>query len=267
MKKFLGIFLFLAFAILFLSVNYANAEDTKKQTTKVQKNYSEREYTVETKDGHRIVGYLSYPKTKMKGYPTIIMLHSIGRSSYDWKPLQEKFNNLGFAVLRVDFRGHGKSVYDKTFRQRHWTRYKVGVFSKYPQDIIEIIDKIQKETKKADFNNYSIIGSDIGANTAVLMAKELKQKPKALILISPSMTFKGLYIPVALTQIDKTPILAITCKTNAHFMQEQENLSKFAQGTFKTYNTDTGNADMLIIKQHQEVQEKIIKWTTKYYNK
>lgn len=262
MKTKFVIILFLALVVLVLNLSFAMAED--KNTAKVKKTYTEREYTAETKDGKLIHGYLSYPKTNMKGYPTVIMLHSIGRNSKDWKPLQEEFNNLGYAVLRIDFRGHGKSVYDKNFRQKSWVSYSSAGFVKYPQDVTDVINKIQKETKKADFANYVIVGSDIGANTAVIVAKEMTVKPKGLVLIAPSMNFKGLYIPVVMTEIGKTPILAISSKTNIYFMDEQEKLSRFAQGSFDVLNTETGGADMLLLKQQPEVQKSIVNWVKQY---
>ncbi|MBR2526804.1 alpha/beta fold hydrolase [bacterium] len=252
--------------LLFISAPIANAEinNNVKEPYKPVKPYSERNYTVTTTDNHLINAYLSYPKLKKKGFPTVILLHSIGRNSKPFVSLQRDLNNEGYAVLRLDFRGHGKSVYDKNLRQRSWITYKNSEFEKYPQDVLEVIEKIKKETKKANFDNYAILGSDIGANTAVLVAKALPEKPKALVLISPQMTFKGLYIPVAMTEIGKTPILAISSKTNIRFMQEQEKLSRFAQGTFDVYNIEKGGADMFVFKQYPDMQPMVIDWIKQY---
>lgn len=245
----------LTILILFLNINLCFAAS----------NYTLRTYDVETSDGHLLKAYLSYPKTKHKTYPTILMLHSLGYPSNYWQPLEDKFNQLGFAVLKIDFRGHGKSVYNKNFRMQHWTKYKNDTFMKYPKDVVEVIDYVKKQTKKADFNNWAIIGADIGANTAVLVAKKYPVKPKALVLISPSMTFKGLYIPVAMTEIGYTPILAMACEGDKYSMQEQEKLSKFAQGTFDILNTKSGGSGMLIIKKYPEMQSHIVNWINKYF--
>ena len=261
------IFILIASLIVIIAFSFkVNAEETNVQIGyKPVKPYSERNYTITTSDNQLIQAYLSYPKSKQKGYPTIILLHSIGRSSKPWVPLQRDLNNIGFAVLRLDFRGHGKSVFNSKFQQRSWITYKHADFAKYPTDVIEVINKIKKETKKANFDNYAIIGSDIGANTAVLLAKELPTKPKALVLVSPQMSFKGLYIPIAMTELGNTPILAISSKTNNRFMQEQEKLSRFAQSTFDVYNTESGGADMSIFNQFPEMQDTVIKWIKQYF--
>ena len=101
MKKFLVAILTLMFVF---SAQTVFAAQTK--TTKVKKPYTEREFSVQTKDGHLIRSYLSYPKTKLKGYPTIVMLHALGYNSSYWISLQKKFNAKGYAVLRIDIRGH-----------------------------------------------------------------------------------------------------------------------------------------------------------------
>ncbi len=261
MKKNLILFLTIVFVTMVINVLSVNAEPAKKP----KKPYTEREFSTLTSDNHIIKSYLSYPKTKQKGYPTIIMLHSIGYNSSYWIPLQQKFNAKGFAVLRVDLRGHGKSVYSKSFHQRSWRSYKNDTFAKYPDDIISVIKSIEKETKKANFNNYAIIGGDIGANTAVLVAKKMPTKPQALVLLSPSMTFKSLYIPVALTEIGTTPILALASKTDLYAMKEQEKLVKFAQGTFDIYNVESGSGGMLLLKQHPEALDSILNWTIQYF--
>lgn len=273
MKKNFSIIAILFFIITLTSLNYVLAEEEQpdnnqntqqEETVKLKKLFSERVYVAETKDGQLIQGYLSYPKTNKKYYPTIILLHSIGRNSKYWAPLYIELSNMGYAVLRVDFRGHGKSVYDKKFRQRSWTTFKNDTFEKYPQDVYDVIDKVQKETKKVDFSNYIIVGSDIGANTAVILAKMMKVKPKGLILISPRMNHKGLYIPIVMTEIGNTPILAISSKTNSFYMSEQDKISKFAQGDFDVYNADRGGADMTILRSQPEIRQVVTDWITKH---
>ncbi len=260
MKKFLVAILTLVFVFSAQTVFAAQAK-----ATKTKKLYTEREFSVQTRDGHLIRSYLSYPKTKMKGYPTIIMLHALGYNSTYWISLQEKFNAQGYAVLRIDLRGHGKSVYDKSFHQRSWRNFKNEDFEQYPNDVIQTIQYIEKQTMKPSFVNYALVGSDIGANTAIIVARKMKIKPRALVLLAPSMEFKGLYVPVVLTEIGKTPILAIASKTDKYYMEQQVKLARFAQGTFDVANAETGNSGMLILKQHPEFQNAIVTWTEQYF--
>ena len=79
------------------------------------------------------------------------------------------------------------------------------------------------------------------------------------------MTFKSLYIPVALTEIGTTPILALASKTDVYAIKEQEKLVKFAQGTFDVCNVEFGSGGMLLLKQHPEILDTILNWTIQYF--
>ena len=260
MKRFYLIIFFILFTCLVLHNSILFAADSKKP----KKAYTVREYSTTTTDNHIIKSYLSYPKTKQKTYKGVIMLHSLGYNSTYWQNLQEKFNNNGYAVLRIDLRGHGKSVYDSNFHQRSWRVFKNDIFMKYPDDVLQVTDNIKNETKKFNFNDYAIIGADVGANTAVLFANKVKIKPKAMVLISPSMTFKGLYIPVVLTELDKTPILAICSKTNNNDMNEINKLSRFAQNTFDMTLTERGSSGIILLKQYPSLNDDIFNWVKIY---
>jgi len=226
--------------------------------------YTKREYDVETKDGFLIKAYLTYPKTKLKTYPTIVILHSLGYSTQYWEDFPGMLTEKGYAVLCIDLRGHGKSVYNNKFQKTSWIYFKDDSFVKYPNDVLQTIEYVKTQTKKASFENWGIIGADIGANTAVLVAQASKIKPAFLTLISPSMSFKGLYIPVAMTEIGKTPILAISSKTDTGSMNEQAKLAKFAQGMFFVYNTESGGGGILLVKVYPEVKKLIESWCLRY---
>lgn len=224
--------------------------------------YVTRHYDVETKDKQLLHATLTYPKTKLKTYPTVLLLHSFGYSASYWQSMADELNDKGFAVLRFDFRGHGKSVYNTSFKRKSYRAFKTADYLNFPSDTLKVIELVQSETKKASFTDWVIVGADIGANTAVLVAKQSKIKPRALVLISPSMSFKGLYIPVAMTEIGHTPILAIASKKDVYSMNEQAKLVKFAQGNFDVINTPQGGMGMLLIKSNPGLQSSILKWIT-----
>lgn len=224
-----------------------------------------KEIEVQTKDARIIKATLSYVKIdKAEKYPTVVLLHSLGYSSADWGNLITDLNNAGYAVIAVDLRGHGKSIYDSNFRRKTWANFTPKVYQKFPNDVITILNKAQKDSKKVSLNNLALVGADIGANTAVLVAKELRYKPKTLVLISPTTSFKGLYIPIALTQIGKIPILSMVSEKDGYCLHEQQNLSKFAQGGFYARNYPYGGMGMLMIKSNPSMSQDITKWILKY---
>ena len=260
MKKFLVAILTLMFVI---SAQTVFAAQTK--TTKVKKPYTEREFSVQTKDGHLIRSYLSYPKTKLKGYPTIVMLHALGYNSSYWISLQKKFNAKGYAVLRIDLRGHGKSVYNSKLVRTSWTSFTNNAFAKYPNDVISIIEQVKSEnSRKIFFKDWAVVGSDIGASTAILATDKIAYKPKTLVLLSPVVKTKGLYVPVVLANLNNIDIFSISGTNDVSGHNTQDYLKKFAQSTFATYTSDSRSTGMMMLKNDASLSRVITSWIGEY---
>lgn len=224
-----------------------------------------KDIQVQTKDNRIIKATLSYVKIdKVKQYPTVVLIHSLGYSSENWGNLTNNLNNAGFAVIAVDLRGHGKSIYDGSLHRKPWIYFTPKTYLKLPSDVEAVLNQAQKDSKKVSLNNLAIVGADIGANTAVLVAKDLKYKPKTLVLISPTTSFKGLYIPIAMTQLGQVPILTMVSDKDKYSLQEQKSLSKFAQGGYYARNYPQGGMGMLMIKTNPTMTTDITKWILKY---
>lgn len=254
MKKIknLTVFILLVF-VFFATVQGAYCKTIKK------------EIQVQTKDSKIIKATLTYIKIDgVKKYPTVVLLHSLGASSADWGPLVGDLNNAGYAVLAIDFRGHGKSIYDATLHKKTWVYINAKGFQRFPSDVLLVLDETKKQAKKADLNNMAIVGADIGANTAVLVSKELKVKPKTLVLISPTVSFKGLYIPLAMVDMGPVPILSMVSKKDKYCLGQQQQLAKFAQGGFYAQNYSQGGMGMMLIKSNPVMALDITKWVIKY---
>lgn len=219
----------------------------------------------QTKDLRIVKATLSYNKIGgMKKYPTVVLLHSIGYSSEDWGRLINDLNSAGYAVLAIDLRGHGQSIYTTTFKKKPWIYFTEKTFQKIPSDVIAIINQTDKQTRLIALNDMAIVGADIGANAAILASKDLKQKPRTLVLISPTTTFKGLYTPLAMADMGYIPILAMASNKDKYCLQEEIKLSKFAQGGFYAKNYPQGGMGMLMLKVNPTMSQDIVKWITKY---
>ncbi|MDD3437606.1 MAG: alpha/beta fold hydrolase [Candidatus Gastranaerophilales bacterium] len=224
-----------------------------------------KEIQIQTKDARIIKATLSYvKKPEMKRYPTVVLLHSLGYSSDSWGNLINDLNNAGYLVIAVDLRGHGKSVLDSTFHKKSWTYFTIKTYSKFPSDVLSILNEAQKQAKNVDLDNMAIVGADIGANTAVLVTKELKKKPKTLVLISPTTSFKGLYIPIAMAEMGNIPILTMVSKKDKYCLQQQQELAKFSQGGFYAKNYPDGGMGMIMLKVNPTMSQDITKWIARY---
>jgi len=251
--------LILIITLLLLTPTFSFASTTAKK-----KKVAYVSITYETKDSFVIKSKLFYPLFPKKVYPVVIMLHSIGYSSEYWGNLAKDFTNNGIAVLQIDLRGHGQSIYDSNFRIRSWQYYTEKNYAKYPDDITEILKYLAMNYPNISTTKYAILGADIGANTAILTAEKMPNKPSCLVLISPTRDYKGLYTPVAMTNLGTMPILSLVSVRDNYSMQEIEVLKKFAQSTFEIKKYPAGGMGMLMLKVNSTMPTDIVNWITKY---
>lgn len=225
-----------------------------------------KEITATSVDGFTMKGYLEYPKIKnQKEFPTVVLLHSIGYSSDWWCNLPQDLLNQGYAVLKIDLRGHGKSVYNSKLSRTSWSSMTNNAFAKYPDDVIKVIEQVKSEnTKKVFFHNWAIVGSDIGASTAILVADKISYKPKTLVLLSPVVKTKGLYVPVKLANLDNIDIFSISGTNDNSGHNAQEYLKKFSQTTFATYTSESRSTGMLMLKNDNTLARIITSWIKEY---
>lgn len=220
--------------------------------------------TYETKDSFVIKSKLFYPTEKKKTYPLAVFLHSLGYSSDYWGNLTKKFVDEGIATLVIDLRGHGESLYDSNFRIQSWIYYTEKNYANYPEDISEILKYVGMNYKNISTTDYTIIGADVGANTAILTSEKMNNKPNCMVLMSPSEKFKGLYTPIALANMGPVPILAVVSHKDRYFLNEAMGLEKFAQGSYQIKQYPVGGTGMMMLKANPYMADDIVKWAKPY---
>lgn len=227
--------------------------------------YTTKDIKVTAADGFAISATFQYPNIKEKTeFPTVVLLHSLGYSSEWWENLPQDLLEKGYAVVMIDLRGHGKSVYNAKLTRVSWTSMKNQAFAKYPDDVITVLDYIKAENKRQFFNNWAIIGSDFGASTAICVANKISYKPKTLVLLSPVVKAKGIYVPVRLAELNNIDILDIAGKNDSGAVSTYNYLKKFAQSTFILYTSESKVNGMLMLKNDPPLTNIIINWVSQY---
>lgn len=255
------IFLVVVFLILCITtVTCSYAAGVSKKAAK------DIDIEFETKDGFLLHGKLAFPKEKRAKFPLVVLLHSIGYSSKYWGTMQTQFTQAGFAVLAIDFRGHGASIFDTNFRKKNWMYMSDKSYLEYPSDILSFIVYVNDNYKNVSVSHMGIVGADIGANTAILVSDKLKVKPKALVLISPSIKFKELYTPIALANLGSTPIFVAVSAKDDYSKKQAVYLKRFAQGKFVIKQYANGGIGMLMLKVNSGMGTDIVANVVQQFN-
>lgn len=217
-------------------------------------------------DGFNIEAKLSYPKVKnQKEVATVVLLHSLGYNSQWWEDLPKDLLAKGYAVLAIDLRGHGASVYNAKLVKNSWKSMKNSAYAKYPDDILAVINQVKEEnSKKIFFNNWAIVGADIGASAGVLAADRMDIHPKTIVMISPIVKAKGLYIPVSMAHLDGVDFLSISGTDDIMSKEAESYLAKFAQDEFLTFTSDSKTTGMMMLKNDEGLSKMISEWISEY---
>ena len=247
--------LFIILSLFLLILNTAVAGDIK--TTK-------KEYKVTSQDGFFINSVLEYPKNSSREYSTVVLLHSLGYNSQWWGTLPKDLLNNGYAVLMIDLRGHGTSVYNSKMIRTSWQSMTNKAYSKYPNDVYTVIDTIKNDNKKVFFDKWAIVGSDLGAVTGIFLANKIQYKPQTIVMISPVVKAKGLYAPIKLAELNNIDILSITGSRDITGKNSEDYIKKFAQSTFVSYESTSKLTGMLMFKSDDTLSQVIVEWINQY---
>lgn len=217
-------------------------------------------------DGFNICATLTYPKVKnQREVSTVVLLHSLGYNSQWWEDLPKELLAKGYGVLAIDLRGHGTSVYNSKLTKNSWKSMKNSAYAKYPDDIMAIINQVISEnSKKKFFNNWAIVGADIGASAGVLAADKMTVHPKTIVMISPVVKAKGLYIPVSIAHLDGVDFLSISGTDDIMSKDAEAYLAKFAQDEFMTFTSDSKTTGMMMLKNDEGLSKMIAEWISEY---
>ena len=153
--------------------------------------------SIVSSDGFVLKGFLNYPEIKKDKYPVIIFAHQFSTTHVIWSDFAKRLNQLGYATLLIDLRGHGLSTI-KNGKKVEIIPFKGGslanlfaVFKKsnelvnfklIPEDIVLWIEYL-KENEKIDEKRIGLVGSSLGATSVIPVV--LDEDLSFVISISP----------------------------------------------------------------------------------
>jgi len=189
--------------------------------------------TATTTDGMTI----SYQMYSNPGKPGVILLHMLGRTRTDWHTIAKWLQENGFAVIAIDFRGHGLSMGDlESFTAQDYNAMVEDV--KAAKSVLQ--------AQGGDVSRLSIIGASIGANIALKYAAN-DLDVKTAVLLSPGLEYRGVKTEAAMSKLNRPVLLVASTDdpTSAESVQTLSPRNPYAQ--IKMY-TDAGHGTNMFAK-------------------
>jgi pimeloyl-ACP methyl ester carboxylesterase len=202
--------LFLLLAVILAGCTTSNIP--QEQSTNMEK------INFNTSDGWTIVA--NYYPSPGNG---VILLHQLGSDKSSYTSFANELNQKGYAVLALDSRGHGESTI-RNGRQVIWQSFSNLDFVDMTKDVAAARDWL---TNKG-YDIFSIVGSSIGANTA-LNYGVTDTAVKTVVLLSPGLEFKGIITNQTIRNFTK-PIFIVASNEDAYSARSATILYESAQG-------------------------------------
>jgi pimeloyl-ACP methyl ester carboxylesterase len=209
-----------------------------------------------TKEGFEIYGTLYNAENEKN---KVLLLHGFGQSQDNYFDLAKYLSDKGITAITMDFRGHGKSIFREN-NELHSQDLTLDDYNSFAGDINGVVRFLESKNMS---NNFSIVGSDIGANTALLFASQNKQIVNKVILISPSLNYYGITTKQAI--FDYTNELYIVTSVNDDISFEpSQYLYDNSNSTKKQLKLYVGSEHGLsLLTKETGLKESIANWLVK----
>jgi len=169
------------------------------------------------------------------------------------------------AILALDLRGHGQSIMDKKGKRKYWQNFSDKDFQKYPEDICSALDSIRQQYPEININKVAIVASNISANAAVIAASKNNKAVKTLVLLSPTINYRGIETRIPMAEYGHNPVLVVVSEKDRFSYIGSSELIKYAQGIKELKVFPDGGNGTSLLKFQPESQKIILDWLNKYF--
>jgi alpha-beta hydrolase superfamily lysophospholipase len=166
-------------------------------------------------DGVSLTG--TWHEPSLRPAPAVILVHMLQKSRHDWEVLAARLADEGIGALTFDLRGHGDS-------QGRSTDLAAMV-----QDV-RAARRFLASRREVMGGRIGIAGASIGANLAALAAAD-DPAIVGLVLLSPSLDYRGLRIEAAIRKYGARAALLVASDDDPYAARSVRELQKAGGGT------------------------------------
>lgn len=182
----------------------------------------------------------------------VILLHQLGSDKSSFTNFANELNKNGYAVIALDFRGHGESTthYGKT---ETWQSFTNADFNDMTKDVSAARDWL---TNKG-YDEFAIVGASIGANTALNYAAN-DSDVKTIVLLSPGLEYKGIVVNQTIRNFNRS-IFIVASNGDTYSARTAGILYQYASGA-KDIKLYDGVAHGTMLFDRTDLDKLILNW-------
>jgi predicted alpha/beta-fold hydrolase len=213
------------------------------------------EVQFETTDGVVIRG--SYFPPSSGPSAAIVLLHMLRKNRESWSEFAQFAQSKGYAVLTIDFRGHGQSLQTKT-KPFHEADFSDADYALMKLDVAAAVEWLRKRPE-IESDKIALVGASIGANVALIQAAE-DSLLMGVVLLSPGEVYRGISVRPALAVVKAVPICMIAAEDDNYSAITVMNLSQMDTMKTKMKLYQEGGHGTYLLESHPEVMDYIVEY-------
>ena len=172
-----------------------------------------------TDDGVTIAATWYEPSSRPA--PAVIFVHMLTRTRRDWEHVASRLASEGIGALIIDLRGHGDSTGGVP-------RSETPDYSSLALDV-KAARRYLSTRADVQQSRVGLAGASLGANVAALHAAA-DGSITSLVLLSPSLDYRGVRIEQALRKFGGRPALFVASDDDPYAMRSVRELEKTGGG-------------------------------------
>jgi dienelactone hydrolase len=202
-----------------------------------------RQISFRTEDGRTINGFLM--ESSRPPSAAVVLVGMLGRSKDDWEPVAQRLEEANMTALAIDL--PQSSLPDTAEALASWHR--------------DILACVRYLSVRSDIRADAIgaAGASLGANLAVVAAAA-DPRIRSLVLISPSLDYRGVRIESALRQYGSRPALLIASSRDPYAARTVRELTKDPPGVRDGRLVDTFAHGTLLLARDPNLVRAMVEW-------
>ena len=200
--------------------------------------------TLRTEDGLSLAATWYEPSNRPA--PAVVLVHMLTRSRRDWEAVATRLASEGIGALAIDLRGHGESPGSET---------DLGAM---PQDL-GAAKRHLAVRPDVIHSRIGIAGASLGANLAAIAAAD-DAAVASLVLLSPSLDYRGVRMEAALRKYGKRPALLVAATDDAYAMRTVKDFAKGAGGIREVLMLDGAGHGTTMLSRAPDLARQIVEW-------
>jgi pimeloyl-ACP methyl ester carboxylesterase len=181
-----------------------------------------------------------YYEPSRRPAPGIVLLHMLGRTHEDWDRAGSQLADAGFAVVAIDFRGHGSDPASMGL--------DVKAAKGFLRERTEVVSTLLGEA-----------GASIGANLAVLDAAD-DPDVKSIALLSPGMEYRGLRIEPAMKKFGPRAALLVSSTKDPYSWRSVRQLALIGPGNREVRLSESIAHGTTLLSRDGELIAALVDW-------